>query len=96
MKDGFEGVVLYFGNSNEPFMAKLVDPEFTSAIIDKKNDSDGSYYMQLANLVWGNLRPILPWIKVTISNVASGKKKLSGATPFLQVCGAIAGELVRT
>lgn len=96
VKDGFEGVVLYFGNSNEPFMAKLVDPEFTSAIIDKKNDSDGSYYMQLANLVWGNLRPILPWIKVTISNVASGKKKLSGATPFLQVCGAIAGELVRT
>lgn len=98
VKDGFEGVVLYFGDNEKPFMAKLVDPEFTSTIKDKKADKeDGeSYYMSLANLVWGNLRPLLPWIKVTMANVASGKKKLSGATSFLQVCGAIAGELIRT
>lgn len=94
--DGFEGVVLYFGDDNAPVMAKLVDPNFTDTIKSKKaDDSDeSSYSMEIADAVWGSVRPLIPWIDKAASDIASGKKKVSGATSFLQICGAIAGQLI--
>ena len=97
VKDGFEGVVLYFGTNDAPVMAKLVDPNFTSQIKDKKasGSDEDSYYIQLANEVWGATRPLMPWIEKTIEDIASGKKRLSGATHFLQFCAALSGEIIR-
>lgn len=96
VEDGFEGVVLYFGDDDAPIMAKLVDPNFTDTIKSKKaDDSDeSSYSMEIADAVWGSVRPLISWIDKTAKDIASGKKKVSGATSFLQICGAIAGQLV--
>lgn len=97
VKDGFEGVVLYFGSNEAPVMAKLVDPNFTSQIKDKKasGSDEDSYYIQLSNEVWGITRPLMPWIEKTIEDIATGKKRLSGATHFLQFCAALSGEIIR-
>lgn len=93
--DGFEGVVLYFGSSDSPVMAKLVDPGFTSQIIDKKSSvSDESYYTMLSNEIWSMCRPLMPWIEKIIPEIASGKRKMTGATKFLQFCGALSGQIV--
>jgi phosphopantetheine adenylyltransferase len=77
-------------------MAKLVDPNFTSQIKDKKaaGADEDSYYLQLSNEIWALTRPLMPWIEKTIGEIASGKKKVSGATAFLQFCAALSGQIV--
>lgn len=42
-ESGYEGLVFYFGN-DEPVMAKVVDPLFTAAIVDKKSESSQSEF----------------------------------------------------
>jgi hypothetical protein len=45
-ESGYEGLVLYFGN-DDPVMAKIVDPLFTAAIVDKKKDNQQSVFDKL-------------------------------------------------
>jgi hypothetical protein len=53
IKNGLEGIVLYFGNSDEPTPFKIVDPKFTEKVLDKMDDSS-TYLQDLYDMAFNN------------------------------------------